>query len=103
MTRFDRLPSAVLPGGLRVAVARTPLARARGLAGLRAAALGGRGLLLPRCRCVHTFGMRFALDLLWLDAAGALVRVDRGVAPRRLRGCRSAHSVVELAAEGVGG
>jgi uncharacterized membrane protein (UPF0127 family) len=42
--------------------------------------------------------MRFALDLLWLDAAGAVVRIDRDVPPRRLRMCWRAASVVEVAA-----
>ena len=32
--------------------------------------------------------MRFALDLVWLGADGAVVRVDRDVAPRRHRWCR---------------
>ena len=27
----------------------------------------GAGLLIPRCSSVHTFGMRFALDLVFLD------------------------------------
>ena len=36
-------------------------------------------LHITPCRSVHTFGMRFALDLIWLDRAGAVVRVDRGV------------------------
>jgi uncharacterized membrane protein (UPF0127 family) len=40
--------------------------------------------------------MRFALDLVWLDADGRIVRVDRGVRPWRLRGCRAARAVVEL-------
>ena len=31
-----------------------------------------------RARAVHTFTMRFALDLIWLDAEGRVVRVDRG-------------------------
>jgi uncharacterized membrane protein (UPF0127 family) len=68
----------------------------------------GTGLLLPHCRSVHTFGMRFALDLVWLDAAGQVVRVDRAVPPRRVRSCRAADSVVEwpaaaLRADGAGG
>jgi uncharacterized protein len=57
----------------------------------------GFGLLLPRCRSVHTFGMRCALDLVWLDSAGAVVRVDRRVRPWRVRSCRAARSVLELA------
>lgn len=54
------------------------------------------GLLLPHCRSVHTFGMRFALDLVWLGAGGAVVRIDRGVRPWRVRSCRRARSVLEL-------
>ena len=52
-------------------------------------------LLIPRCRGVHTFGMRFALDLTWLDADGRTVRLDRGVRPWRFRSCRAAAAVIE--------
>ena len=95
--RLAALPARTLPGGLRLAVAGSSSARLRGLAGLRAIG-ADEGLELPRCRSVHTIGMRFALDLLWLDATGAVVRVDRGVEPLRLRTCRGARSVVEVAA-----
>lgn len=53
-------------------------------------------LLIPRCRSVHTFGMRFALDLLWLDEWGRVLRVDSGVAPGRIRSCRPAVAVLEV-------
>ena len=52
-------------------------------------------LLIPRCRSVHTFGMRFALDLVWLAADGRVVRVDRAVPPFRVRTCRRAAAVIE--------
>ena len=39
--------------------------------------------------------MRFPLDLIWLGKDGEVVRVDRGVAPRRHKACRRARSVVE--------
>jgi uncharacterized protein len=55
-------------------------------------------LLLPRCRSVHTFGMRFPLDLYWLDARGEIVRIDRGMQPWRVAHCRRARSVVEVPA-----
>ncbi len=42
--------------------------------------------------------MRFALDVLWLDEGGDVVRIDRDVGPRRLRVCRRATSVVEVVA-----
>lgn len=75
--------------------ARDPLARLLGLSGLRTLP-GAVGLLLPGTRSIHTCGMRFALDLFWLDHEGRVVRVDRGVRPWRVRGCRGARAVVEL-------
>lgn len=96
-SRLAALPARALPGGLWVAEARTRAARLRGLAGL--AGIGAaEALHLPKTRSVHTFGMRFALDLVWLDRSGGVVRVDRAVPPRRLRTCLRARSVVELAA-----
>ena len=43
----------------------------------------GEALLIPRCPAVHTFFMRFALDLVFLDAAGRPVKTVRGVKPWR--------------------
>jgi len=63
----------------------------------------GVALAIPRCRSVHTFGMRFALDLVWLGAGGEVVRVDRAVPPWRVRSCRRARSVLELRAGGADG
>jgi uncharacterized membrane protein (UPF0127 family) len=95
--RLADLPAKRLAGGLVVHVASSRAARRRGLAGLRSLP-GDRALHLRRCRAVHTLGMRFALDLVWLDARGRVVRVDRDVAPRRHRLCIAARSVVELRA-----
>jgi uncharacterized membrane protein (UPF0127 family) len=92
--RLDALPGRELPGGLRVAEARTRAARMKGLAKLDAMPPGA-ALQIPRCRSVHTFTMRFPLDLIWLDKDGRLVRVDAAVPPRRLRSCLRARSVVE--------
>jgi uncharacterized protein len=95
--RLDALPSQELPGGLRVFDAATHASRLRGLARLDEIA-PTVALRITPCRSVHTFGMRFALDLIWLDRAGQVVRVDRGVGPRRLRSCRRARSVLEARA-----
>jgi uncharacterized membrane protein (UPF0127 family) len=95
--RLDALPARELPGGLRVHEARGFAARRRGLGGL--ADLGeDRALRIDRCRAVHTFSMRFALDLVWLARDGRVVRVDRAVPPRRHRWCRRAAVVVETRA-----
>ena len=58
----------------------------------------GHALLLPGCRCVHTCGMRFALDLVWLDAEGRVLGIDEGVRPWRMRSRRDAAAVLEVAA-----
>ena len=82
---------------LEVRVARTYRQRLVGLALRRR---HGHALLIPRCRSVHTFGMRCALDLHWLAADCAVIRVDRGVRPWRVRRCRAADAVVEYPAGG---
>jgi Uncharacterized ACR, COG1430 len=55
-------------------------------------------LVIPRCRSVHTFGMRFRLDLVWLGRGGRVLRIDRDVPPWRVRSCRGAVEVLEVAA-----
>jgi hypothetical protein len=42
--------------------------------------------------------MRFALDLVWLDAGGAVIGIDEGVRPWRVRSRRDAAAVLEVAA-----
>jgi hypothetical protein len=61
----------------------------------------GHALLLPRCRSVHTCGMRFALDLVWLDRDGRVLAIDEGVPPWRVRSCRQAAAVLEVPAGGA--
>ena len=97
--RLRRLPRAQLPPArtARRAPRARPLARLLGLTGLRDLPPHA-GLLLPRTRSIHTCAMRFALDLVWLDRDGRVVRVDRAVPPWRVRGCRAARAVVELPA-----
>jgi uncharacterized membrane protein (UPF0127 family) len=93
--RLDVLPGRRLDGDLRIAEASTRKARMHGLARLDVLP-ATYGLHIPRCRSVHTFTMRFPLDLIWLGADGKPVRVDRDVAPRRLRTCLRARSVIEV-------
>ncbi len=95
--RFKRLERRALPGGLTLLLAGDRRARALGLARLDELP-AGHALLLARCRSVHTAGMRFALDLLWLDGSETVVRVDHDVAPRRVRSCLRARAVIETRA-----
>jgi uncharacterized membrane protein (UPF0127 family) len=76
-------------------VARSFRTRLRGLA-WRDRAEAGPGLLIPRCASVHTFGMRFALDLFFLDRAGRVISVRRRVPPRRVVWQRGAAAILEI-------
>src|SRR5262249_5759956 len=81
--------------GFEVPVATTWLSRVLGLALLRRERAGA-GLLIPGCRSVHTLGMRFRLDLLFLDRRGQVVEIFREVPGGRFFRCRRAVAVLEL-------
>jgi uncharacterized protein len=81
--------------GLEIPVAESRHSRLLGLA-LLSRERAGAGLLIPGCRSVHTFGMRFPLDLIFLDRWGHVVELHRGVPSRRLFRCRKATAVLEL-------
>jgi len=87
--RLRGLPSVELFGA-RFPLAVTPLSRLLGLA-LLDRDQAGPGMVIPRCRSVHTLGMRFALDVLFLDRERRpLSRHDRVGATRLLIDRRAA-------------
>ena len=100
-SRLSKLPPAKVrvdgrPLNLEVRFAANFTSRLIGLAGRVDHTDRGVGLLLTRTRSIHTVGMRFPLNLIWLDAKGVVTRVDTGVAPWRLRSCARADAVIEL-------
>jgi uncharacterized protein len=58
----------------------------------------GEGLWIIPCESVHTFFMRFPIDLVYLDRENRIKKVRSRVGAWRLSACFSAHSVLELAA-----
>ena len=84
----------VLP---RVWKAANAYERMRGLLG-RPPLVNGEGLLIDRCRMVHTMGMHYALDLIFLDAGGHIKKMVTNLPPLRLAGAFSAQSTLELPA-----
>ena len=86
-------------GDVEAEVAETMYERMRGLIGRKALA-PGKGMLILRCNCIHTFFMRFPIDATFRDRDGRTVKVVRGIRPWRLwvwGGWRAA-SVLETAA-----
>lgn len=111
MRRFASTPvaSVTLPGGGRLDawVAESPGTRLIGLA-----ALGrlppGTALLLPRCRSVHTLGMRFAVDVAFISepiAAGAceVIATFTAVPPGRVVRVRGRVAALEAPAGALTG
>lgn len=57
------------------------------------------GVWITSCSAIHTIGMRAAIDVIFVDRDGRVLRVDRDVAPNRFSlSCRDASGVVELGA-----
>ena len=81
----------------RCFVADKPWSRMRGLLG-RSGLASGEGLLLRPAGSVHTFFMRFAIDVVFLDRELSVVAVSAEVAPWRTAGARRAKAALELAA-----
>jgi uncharacterized protein len=94
--RLGALATEPVADGLTLHVARRYGERRRGLAGMEP--MPADHALHIRTSSVHTFGMRFDLDLVWLARDGSVVRVDRAVPPRRMRTCLRARSVIEARA-----
>ncbi len=69
----------------------------RGLLGRRVLPPGW-GMMIERSASVHTFFMRFPLDLIFLDETFAVVKVIHRLRPWRFAAARGARHVVELPA-----
>jgi uncharacterized protein len=97
MTTFMWIERAALPrvelvaprGRLLVEVADTPATRARGLSGRERLELDGLLLEWPAAgrHPIWMADMRFSLDLVWLDASGAVLAVARRVPPCTRSSC----------------
>ena len=84
--------------GERVRTASTFLSRFVGLLGTAAIA-EGEGLWIVPCRGVHTLGMRYPIDVAFLDARGGVVGILEGLPPNRIgRVYRDARGALELRA-----
>jgi uncharacterized protein len=56
----------------------------------------GEGLWIVPCESVHTFFMKFPIDLVYLDKKHTVRKVRHAVKPWRMSACFSAYSIVEL-------
>lgn len=82
-------------------LANTALKRLLGLMGRKALA-PNEALWLRPCNSVHTFWMRFAIDVIWLDRKFRIVKLVSNLRPFRLTWpATQASSVIELPAHSI--
>jgi uncharacterized protein len=81
---------------LGVGVADSHIARLRGLLG-RARLRSGQGLWVVPCQGIHTLGLRFPIDVVYLDADFRVLNVIEHLSPFRIAPLRRrSASVLEL-------
>jgi len=56
----------------------------------------GTGLWIVPCEGVHTFFMKFAIDIVYIDRKKRVRKTVRNLVPWRMSMCLPAHSVIEL-------
>lgn len=76
-------PHSGLPLATNVAVASSFFLKLKGLLGKRGLA-DGEGLLLPSCNAVHTFFMKFPIDVLFLDRSNTVIHAIFRMPPFRI-------------------
>jgi hypothetical protein len=87
--------------GASIRMADSLLARLRGFL-FRKRPLMGEGLFLAPCKGVHMFGMRFPLDVLFIDGTGCVVAAHVALAPgQRTPMYRRAQYALELPAGAI--
>jgi hypothetical protein len=85
------------PVATRVEIAATRRTRRRGLLG-RDRLDEASAMLLAPCGAVHTVGMRFAIDVVFVDRQGYAVKVVRNLRPWRMALATGGRAVIEMAA-----
>ena len=74
----------------------TAFERMRGLLGRSLGEV--QGLWIIPCNTIHTIGMKYPLDLVYLNKRNEIVKLVEDVDAWRFSGTLTAHSVVEFAA-----
>lgn len=82
---------------IHLVLARSVGARMKGLLGRIRPPGPHTGLWIVPCWTIHTIGMKFPIDVAFMDSEGKLRRLVRNLRPGRVAFCFGAASVVEMA------
>lgn len=79
-------------------IADNPFSRLKGLLG-KEGLKEGEGLIISPCNSIHTFFMRFSIDVVFIDNNNKVVKIAHSLPPGRLFGTGfKANLVIELSA-----
>jgi uncharacterized membrane protein (UPF0127 family) len=95
MQLINQRTGAVIAASLEVA--DTSHTRRKGLLG-RDSLPSGAALMITRCNSIHTIGMRFPIDVAFVDRRGRVRKIARHLGRWRIAISPLAASVVEFAA-----
>ncbi|MFT5574239.1 MAG: uncharacterized membrane protein (UPF0127 family) [Cryomorphaceae bacterium] len=79
---------------LKLDLTETAIERVRGLFAVDMQSVDG--LWIKPCNSVHTFAMKYLIDLIYLDKEQRIIKIVPGMPTWRLSMACSAHSVIEL-------
>ena len=78
-------------GAMRFRVASSFRERLVGLLGTDGSQSGADEMLcLVPCKSIHTFGMRYPIDVIFVDASGKVLLSEKDLAPKQMRRCSRA-------------
>jgi uncharacterized membrane protein (UPF0127 family) len=83
--------------GDAIEIAETRATRKKGLLS-RTGLEPGTGLWIVPCEAIHTFFMKFAIDVVYIDRKKRVRKTVSALVPWRMSACLPAHSVIELPA-----
>lgn len=81
----------------RTQIAATFWRRLKGLLGTRVLP-DGEALIITPCSSVHTFGMKYAIDVVFAGKDGCILKTVHMMEPGRMAACAGSSYVVELPA-----
>ncbi|MGI6092034.1 MAG: DUF192 domain-containing protein [Veillonellaceae bacterium] len=79
------------------ALANTFFSRLRGLLGTKRLEQGA-GLIIKPCSSIHTFGMAYSIDVLFVDKNNCVLKAAGDIRPGRMAACSGSVYVIELPA-----
>lgn len=85
---------------IRVLRAETFLERAGGLL-FRQKLADAEALLLKPCNSIHTVGMRYSIDVVYLNANGFILKIIKDMKPFKFSYCKNAKVVLEFLSNSV--